>query len=97
MDTVNPAKNATQYRFLETSDEFEAMRGILHGLALEKDTLTKIYRSNFIQFAGKKPRDVCLRSILPLFEYLEAYAAPLSCHEYIANELIEVKRLLEKL
>ncbi len=67
------AKGTAQMRrFLETDDKFEHWGYELHGLALPREALEKIYRANFIEFYGDAPKPVNIPATVELGERLIA-------------------------
>jgi hypothetical protein len=95
------------YRWLESEDTFRVPEGadfllgapqdgVIHGLALPEDILTKIYASNFARLAGDVPRALDVSLAIQECERLDSIAQTLSKQPATETEAAKVASLLAK-
>lgn len=80
--------------FLETDRTFTAWHNELHGIALERDVLEKIYHGNFVRLAGASPKKLDIGLTLQHGNRILALA-----REYgIVHEVLpELRRFMDKI
>ncbi|MGC9346554.1 MAG: amidohydrolase family protein [Anaerolineae bacterium] len=83
------ARAGIVYRWLETGDTFRVPEeadfllgppedGVIRGMALPDDVLTRIYHDNFVRLAGPQPRELDVEAAISLCERLSATAEAMS-------------------
>jgi hypothetical protein len=100
------ARAGIVYRWLESTDTFRVPEtvdfllgapedGIIQGMALPDDVLTKIYRGNFTRLAGTQPRALNVPKAIQVCKQLAAIAEAMSGAVPDETEAGEVAKRLE--